>query len=125
MKAKQELQRLKDAKLPRLDWRELAKVREGEKLPDADEKAMAEYFAHFVKPGPCICCGAQQGSKDLMDAFIGGGRFRWGIAHGEGNCTDCGWPARAYHRNVGPIEFVQIILQFHPDELNVREPETA
>ena len=125
MNAKQELQRLQDAKLPRMDWREIVTVKEGEKLSEADEKALSEYFAHFVKPGPCICCSSRQGSKDLMDAFLGGGKFRWGLAHGEGNCTECGWPARAYHRNVGPIEFVQVILQFHPDELRASEKEAA
>lgn len=25
------------------------------------------------------------------------GTFQWGIAHGEGRCANCGWPARAYH----------------------------
>lgn len=125
MDAKQELQRLKDANLPRMSWRDVLTVKEGDTLPAEDEKALSEYFAHFVKPGPCICCNARQGAKDMMDAFLGNAKFRWGIAHGEGNCMDCGWPARAYHRDVGPIKFVEMILQYHPDELNVREKAAA
>jgi len=125
MKAKEELQRLKDANLPRMNWRDVLDIKEGDALTEADEKALGAYFAHFVKPGPCICCSSRQGSKDVVDAFLGGGKFRWGMVHGEGNCTECGWPARAYHRDVGPIEFVQMILQYHPDELSVREKAEA
>jgi hypothetical protein len=127
MNSKHELQRIKDAKLPRMSWRDVLIVKEGETLPEVDEKALSEYFAHFVKTegGKCVCCGARQGSKDVMDAFLGGGKFTWGIAHGEGFCSVCNWPARAYHFNVGPIERFEMILQYHPDELNVREEKAA
>jgi len=36
-----------------------------------------------------------------------------GHRYGEGSCRECGYPARAYHRNVGPIKFLQVILQYH------------
>ena len=121
MNAKEELQRLKEANLPRMEWRDVLILKEGESLPESDEKALSEYFRHFVKmeDGKCVCCGAKQGAKDIMEAFVGA-HFTWGIVHGEGFCSRCKWPARAYHFNVGPIERFEMIMQFHPDELSVR-----
>ena len=86
--SKEELQRLKDANLPRLDWRDLftIKAEDGrEPLSAGEEKSLSEYFSHFVKTddGRCLCCGEKQGG-DIMDAFLGVAKFTWGIAHGEG-----------------------------------------
>lgn len=132
MNAKHELQRLKDANLPRMSWRDVLTVKEGEALPEADEKALTEYFAHFVKTedGKCVCCGERQGGgfdeaiKGML-GISGGSRFTWGIVHGEGFCSACKWPARAYHFDVGPIKRFEAILQYHPDELNAREEKAA
>jgi hypothetical protein len=114
---KRSLKSLQEAQLPRLDWRSFIKVTEGE-LSYADVSALDNYFRQFVsnKDG-CIMCGAQQGAKDIVDAFLCKARFEWGLANGEGFCGACKYPARAYHRNVGPIKFFQAILQYHPDEL--------
>ena len=124
MNVKNELQRLKDANLPRLNWRDVLSVKGADPLPVGDELALQGYFSRFVKPGPCICCGAQQGAKDILDGLLNA-RFTWGIAHGEGFCSNCTWPARAYHFDVGPIKRFEMILQYHPDELNVRQKEAA
>lgn len=113
------LKSLQEANLPRLDWRSLFTIIEGE-LSAEDTKAMDEYFHQFVetrKGDGCIKCGARQGAKDIVDAFLGNARFTWGLANGEGFCGACKYPARAYHRNVGPIKFFEGILQYHPDEL--------
>lgn len=132
MDAKHELQRLKDANLPRMSWRDVLTIKEGEALPEADEKALSEYFRRFVKTegGKCVCCGDVQGGsfEDSMMAFLGVGkasRFTWGLAHGEGHCSNCKWPARAYHFDVGPIKRFGAILQYHPDELRIPEAERA
>ena len=130
MKAKDELQRLKNANLPRLSWQDILTVKDGEMLPEEDEKALTEYFAHFVKTenGCCVCCGSKQGG-DFNDALLGllghseGSKFKWGLQHGEGVCSVCNWPARAYHFDVGPIKRFEAILQYHPDELQAHEPE--
>lgn len=114
---KRSLKTLQEAALPHLDWRDILKV-EGEGLSEADVAAMTEYFSHFLKPGGgCVKCSAQQGG-DILDAFIGKAKFTWGLTNGEGFCSDCKYPARAYHREVGPIKFLNMILQYHPDELS-------
>lgn len=117
------LQALKDKGLPRLDWRTIFKV-EGTDITDADNKAMDEYFSQFLAPGPCPKCGSQL-TGDILKQFIGLATFTWGLAHGEGFCSKCKYPARAYHRNVGPIEFLNMVLPYHPDELEQPKPAAA
>ena len=95
--------------VPHFDWRTAFKAKDG--LPEADTLALDEYFAPFaaIPEGtgcPCIKCGAPLGG------FLG--MFEWGIVHGEGRCSRCKWPARAYHFNAGPIERLELILQYHP-----------
>ena len=116
------LQQLQDEHLPRMDWRQFIK---GENLTPVDERAFDEYFKIFLPPGKCCKCGAQLGAHDVMDVVMGRATFQWGLAHGEGFCStrDCGYPARAIHYNVGPIERFTIILQYHPDECSEKESE--
>jgi len=62
----------------------------------------------------CLRCGSM-----LDGAF---GTFKWGMVHGEGFCSECSWPARAYHvpeDDDGKIfdQPLQRILQYHPDGL--------
>ena len=69
-----------------------------ETTPAALKAILEQYFHHFAKPSegggnlmmghPCIKCG------EPLAGFLGS--FRWGIQHGEGQCS-CGWPARACH----------------------------
>lgn len=107
------------ANLPRLDWRDLFTVREA--LSDEEAGALDAYFRQFLPPGDCAACSAQQGVRGggdgLIDSILARGAFTWGLANGEGYCRKCGYPARAYHRDVGPIKFLCLILQYHPDEL--------
>ncbi len=69
-----------------------------------------EYLREFAKPEmtggwqKCLKC------QELHN-------FRWGLAHGVGNCS-CGWPARAYHYIDG--KRVECILQYHPDVVEWR-----
>ena len=80
--------------------------------------ATNEYLKIFVAPDEekrCICC----------DKLLGGllGTFEYGLAHGEGKCSECGYPARANHYveipDLGEMSFVNI-LQYHPDQLKPR-----
>ena len=60
-----------------------------------------EYLSRFAKPirpekdgglmlGNLKCqCGAS------LAGFVG--TFQWGLAHGEGSCTSCGYPGRGKH----------------------------
>ena len=97
--------------------------------------ATNEYLATFARPMKtdgdgfllgrleCLHCGA------TLDGAMGS--FQWGLASGEGQCSRCGWPARAHHcpRDAngetiftGPVEF---ILQYHPDHVTTNDPEVA
>jgi len=113
------LEQLQAENLPRANWRDFLKA---EGLTADEEKTFDDYFSKFVKPGPCVACGAQQGG-DVIDNLLGKAKFVWGIAHGEGGCDTreddkrCGYPARALHYDVGPIKQLTLILQYHPDEL--------
>ena len=67
------------------------------------------------EPAKCIGCGS------ALDGFFGS--FTWGIVHGEGACSNCGYPARAMHylKDGGQELFdrpLQYVLQYHPDELD-------
>lgn len=67
----------------------------------------------------CIACGSALGGML--------GSFQWGLAHGEGNCS-CGYPARAIHYikdRHGKDCFtrpLQLILQYHPSQLETTPP---
>ncbi len=84
------------------------------------------YLSHFAAPikqdgMPCLRC-----DKPLvgMLAFMHGGGFEWGIAHGEGHCANCRWPARAYHfikDNEGSelLTIRNLVLQVHPADIEI------
>ena len=89
------------------------------------------YLKDFAKPKKSDAADnlIQGNTKCLMcDAILGGvlGSFRWGIAHGEGICSNCGYPCRAYHRPQldGEDMFdraIPIILQYHPKHISKKE----
>lgn len=114
-----DLTALKAAHLPRMSWRDILK---GTDIAPADEASLFDYFSTFLPPGPCAGCGATLGVKDNnpLSAILGRATFTWGLAHGEGYCLQCGYPARAYHRVPELIDHLTLILQYHPDELKER-----
>ena len=79
------------------------------------------YLAAFVHSEKCIKCEADIAKPGIVGALLNS--FTWGLVNGEGHCGRCGWPARAYHRNVGRIEFWQQILQYHPDYVEEKQRE--
>lgn len=119
---------LRGQQLPRVNFRDVIRATDGTPLEDAlpteDIAALDAYFQRFVDVATCICCGRKQGGT-LVDQLLGEACFTWGLTHGEGYCRNCGYPARAYHRDVGPIQFIQAILQYHPDELMLRAERKA
>jgi hypothetical protein len=113
MKAKHELERLKDANLPRVQWRAIFP-----KAQPSDEEAatLDGYFQRFTLPtGACPCCSRP------------GPTIRWGIAHGEAFCVDCGWPYRVYHYDLPAIggKCFDAAMPYHPSELTVHRKEAA
>lgn len=70
------------------------------------KETIEEYFARF-SPEMTYCLLCEQ---KLM--------VKWTLVHGEAECISCGYPSRAYHRDIGPIQFLSITLQYHPDQLS-------
>lgn len=122
----------------RLDWHTLIKTE-----PETSAKvvsALDKYFEPFAQPPgevdeydgkfrvakgqPCLKC-----DRPLMNGLLGfltNEGFTWGLAHGEGHCSVCRWPARMYHfikdaegNDVATIRGV--CLQYHPDFVEERK----
>ena len=105
-----DLSALQMARYERANWRAILS---GNCLTLAECCELDRYFRRFVAPDPqskCVNCGRPQGGFLL-------GCFRWGIVHGEGACSACGYPGRTLHYAVGPIKRLSLILQYHPDDL--------
>lgn len=69
----------------------------------------------------CIMCGKP------INGFLG--TFEWGIIHGEGKCSECGYPLRAVHvvkdeDGEEVLRISRLILPYHPDGLERRETES-
>jgi hypothetical protein len=110
--------------LPRLDWTALFHENADAPLTDTDRSAMTDYFSKFLPPHEKFhCVGCDSVLTGGLVGFLMGATFTWGIANGEGFCCECGYPARAYHRNVGPVEFLDMVLQYHPSGLVPPERE--
>lgn len=69
----------------------------------------------------CICCGVS------INGLLG--HFEWGIRHGHGRCSSCGYPHRAFHyvyvdddheEHIGRLS---IILPWHPSQLRFEDEE--
>lgn len=113
---------LKARNLPKLRAADIAFGADGEPADKVAENmaTLDGYLSHFVELGErdpvwgsrlCICCGAS-----LTGLLTGS--FQWGLAHGEGSCCRCGYPARAIHRIDGIGTLSNLVLQYHPDELS-------
>ena len=97
---------------------------------DAINKYLA-IFARPTKPTADIESSSLVGNKCLKcDATLNGmfGSFRWGMAHGEGTCSRCGWPCRAYHGpKLGDDDIfdrpMKIVLQYHPKYVTENNPD--
>ncbi len=66
----------------------------------------------------CLHCGAPL--TGMFAGLLSRGGFTWGLAHGEGHCAACHWPARAYHsaKNKDGSELFTLrpfVLQYLPD----------
>ena len=80
--------------------------------------AFAGQLGPFAKALPnmeCLACGEEA-------------TFTWGLAHGEGHCNNCGWPARLYHFiKYGDDQEARVVLllQYHPDGIEIQKREAA
>jgi hypothetical protein len=94
-----------------------------EKLKQLDEYLSA--FTPLTADGACPRCDMRIGG--LVGAILGG--FEWGIVHGEGHCTRCGWLMRGYHWPFGSDgDRLDLVLPYHPDSVtdkSTQEQERA
>ena len=95
---------------------------------------MEEYLSHFCAPtvvdGKRVChkCG---GEFNGLLSMLGASKhvaFEWGLAHGEGHCSGCGWPMRAFHRPKGKdgeelFSLMNLPLAYLPDEVITNREE--
>jgi hypothetical protein len=83
--------------------------------------------APFIPPQKeCLGCGSILAGDNMVDAYLRA-TFTYGLAHGEGHCRNCGYPARANHyapKDGAGLTFRRV-LQYHPDELIERQPATS
>lgn len=129
-----------DTKVERFDWRQI--ITASDDVPPEIIEVLDRYFEPFaalpMKVGEdgeksvgeikCVECGAVQ-NPGMMGFLVGNLGFQWGLAHGEGRCSKCGWPARAMHYVKDPEghEFVTLrhfVIQYHPDFVTRRVPGT-
>lgn len=114
---------LKARSLPHCTGRDMLKAGDGGDPAEAERlmKIADDYFHAFLAPGQsprkCVCCGGV-----LTGLF---GSFMWGLMHGEGQCSECGYPARAIHTidSIGKIS--GFVLQYHPDDLEFPKEQKA
>lgn len=124
----------------KMDWRTLIDATP-ETPPDIIE-AFDKYFDGFAQPDikmvdgkkhlgdlPCLKCDEPL-AGGLTSFLLGKGGFEWGLAHGEGHCKNCGWPARAYHfiKDADGKDLMtlrNVILQYHPDYVTERKKAVA
>ncbi len=90
---------------------------------DLSKEEDAAYVSKFLPPrqardGNIMCVGCGSPLSGLLT-----GTFEWGIAHGEGHCYRCGYPARMYH--FFEKRRVAFPLQWHPDDLVRRKQKEA
>jgi hypothetical protein len=103
--------------LPRLSWRDVFEIK-GDGFTDEDAAVLDAYLSKFTMRDGNLCPGCDAPlSGDMVAQLLGAATFTWGLAHGEGFCRKCRYPARAYHRDFGPVKFVSAVLPYHPEEL--------
>lgn len=102
------------------------------KLSPEMEAAVDKYFAQFIQlefkedsERACPCCQSKFGANGIVGFLMAGAEghatLEWGLGHGEATCSKCCYPYRVYHRDIGPIKFLNIGLPYHPDELTANE----
>lgn len=125
------LEELRAENLPKARWEDVGLKIDG-KDREIAIRIFDKYFADFIDPlstriegdggiagtQRCIQCGSR------LDGILGS--FGWGLAHGEGNCGECGYPSRVHHKIMDEdgelfVEMRFAMLQYHPEGLDKGE----
>lgn len=89
-------------------------------------RQLAEYLEDFSAGRNCPSCDALIRPKNMLEGFLLS-TFEWGVAHGEGRCSECGYPVRGIHlvemKVMGePATFeFRMPLPYHPSVLEDKE----
>lgn len=100
---------------------------EGEEAKGHLYRAVNEYLSQFADTENGSGFFSAGGRRCVCGSWLGGilGTFQWGITHGEGACTACGHPARAYHRVVvegwGELNLPLGAVPYHPSRLRAAD----
>lgn len=103
---------------------DIASIKEDGEDAQAMMAALDKYLEPFAKPhkvdGKTICHNCGQPVDGMMQVFGMAVAYRWGLGHGEAECSGCGWPARGMHyiKNDDGSELVtlrSVFLPYHPD----------
>ena len=88
---------------------------------DQELARLEAYLTQFAKltDAKCLCCGTSLLCPFGMGVF---GGFEWGLVHGEGRCSTCGYPMRGHHRVEGFGVIRNLFLPYHPSTI-VLPPE--
>lgn len=122
--------------LAALQARDVPRVRASDyftKTADAGPEAEQEfarwdaYLAGFGKltGGTCLCCGIRLGGHLIERAMGVVGGVEWGLVHGEGHCSRCGYPMRGHHQVDGLGTIRNLFLAYHPSTLSFSAKELA
>lgn len=94
------------------------------KMTDAVNVYLQAFAAPLIVEHPNRISGTRECLKcgERLDGLMG--TFKWGLVHGEGSCSGCGWPCRVYHspKMDGEEIFtsvVSVMLQYHPSVVPV------
>lgn len=116
------------------------------KTPDTPIEAeemqrLDAYFGRFMQPPTnaageaiCPCCESVFPGDAIAQTILGGQSgytsWEWKLTHGECQCRVCGYPARAYHYDIGKdethealIAHLRFVLPYHPSGLRLKEEE--
>ena len=85
------------------------------------------YLADFATPvksdGALLCLHCEKPIDGFKQMFGTGVAIEWGLAHGEGRCSGCGWPYRGMHhpKNRNGEELFSLrnlFLAYHPEQVS-------
>lgn len=99
---------------------------EGKTPPAELIEDINQYLGCFVAPilkdgkNHCFHCGLSY-NGGALDNLFGEGGFEWGLAHGDGRCRACKWPARLYHfikdrHGEDLMTFRHLVLAYLPED---------
>lgn len=102
--------------------------------PEGFVEQLDEYLSAFAAlvriDGKTHCFNCGEPFDGMMNMFGLAVAFEWGLAHGEGHCSGCGWPMRAHHfpkdKDGGDLVTIRgFPLAYMPEHVELRKAASA